>query len=312
MKPKLFISHAWEDESDFVEPLATALRKEGFDIWYDKFSLKLGDSLLEKIGEGLRQADFGVVVLSPSFFKMKWPRSELSGLVALETAEHKVVLPIWKDVNHDEVLGYSPVLGDRVAVLASVGIPRVVDEIKRAIGIPDSDKLSQSKLGTDDPNTVQLALAQARAICHCTATGEVMLLSSTLSGDYVYRCSRCKRRQSSNLPNKFFMMVGKGLSLAATPCAAAHSSGDTPQRPGSTLSTTSRKASFVSLPLRQPATVMLPHDGPTLRSRPKRRNFRRHQFPASRKFPLALVLASIAWQARPPTKPADSSGALKV
>jgi len=67
---RLFISHASEDKKDFVEPLAEALRQV-YDVWYDKYVLRLGDSLLRKINEGLASCDFGVVVLSPHFFAKK-------------------------------------------------------------------------------------------------------------------------------------------------------------------------------------------------------------------------------------------------
>jgi hypothetical protein len=41
----VFISHASEDKEAFVEPLATELRKRGLKVWFDKFELKVGDSL---------------------------------------------------------------------------------------------------------------------------------------------------------------------------------------------------------------------------------------------------------------------------
>ena len=68
---RLFICYVWEDKDDFVEPLAHALQNAGFEVWYDKFQLTLGDSLFQKIGEGLNSADFGVVVLSNPFFGKK-------------------------------------------------------------------------------------------------------------------------------------------------------------------------------------------------------------------------------------------------
>ncbi len=40
-----FLSHASEDKSTFVEPLAHELTKLGLEVWYDRFSLRVGDSL---------------------------------------------------------------------------------------------------------------------------------------------------------------------------------------------------------------------------------------------------------------------------
>ncbi len=64
----VFISHASEDKDNFVAPLALALRQEHIEVWYDDFSLSLGDSLRESIDKGLAQSRFGIVVFSHSFF----------------------------------------------------------------------------------------------------------------------------------------------------------------------------------------------------------------------------------------------------
>jgi TIR domain len=65
----LFVCHASEDRDDFVRPLAEALRKEYEKVWYSEYELTLGDSLLEKIDQGLASCDFGIVVLSKPFLR---------------------------------------------------------------------------------------------------------------------------------------------------------------------------------------------------------------------------------------------------
>lgn len=130
---KLFISHASEDKEDFVRPLVMALRDAGFAVWYDEYELTMGDSLLRKIGEGLRTSDFGVVVLSPSFFRKKWPQAELDGLFALETDERKIILPVWKDVSEGDVKAFSPILAGRLGSRSEHGVGSVVEDIERAV-----------------------------------------------------------------------------------------------------------------------------------------------------------------------------------
>lgn len=130
---KLFISHASEDKADFVEPLVAALQAAGFEVWYDKYELTMGDSLLQKISQGLRECDFGVVVLSPDFFKKKWTQAELDGLFAIESTERKVILPIWKDVTVEDVVAFSPILAGRLGAPTSGGVDAVVAEIQRAV-----------------------------------------------------------------------------------------------------------------------------------------------------------------------------------
>jgi hypothetical protein len=111
-----FISHASEDKEDFVRPLADALISEGCSVWYDEHQLKVGDSLRKKIDTGLKSSKFGIVVLSENFFRKNWPEYELNGLVARELRGTKVILPIWHKVTRDEVLNFSPILADKLAL----------------------------------------------------------------------------------------------------------------------------------------------------------------------------------------------------
>ncbi|MER9619383.1 toll/interleukin-1 receptor domain-containing protein [Mesorhizobium sp. M0207] len=104
----VFISHASEDKEAFVEPLVIALRSLGLQVWYDKFTLKLGDSLSQSIDLGLVQSEYGIVVISPAFLSKPWPAYELAGLVTREIGARKVILPIWHHVTRDDVLNRSP------------------------------------------------------------------------------------------------------------------------------------------------------------------------------------------------------------
>jgi len=116
----VFISHASQDKDSLVRPLAKELTEMGFDVWYDESTLKVGDSLREKIDQGLSSSRYGVVVLSESFFAKNWPQYELNGLVAREMHGGKVILPIWHKVSKDEVLSFSPTLADKVALNTSI------------------------------------------------------------------------------------------------------------------------------------------------------------------------------------------------
>lgn len=124
-----FICHASEDKVDFVTPLANELIRESVKVWYDKFSLKLGDSLREKIDEGLRDSRYGIVILSKAFFSKDWPKKELDGLISKEVDGKKVILPIWHGVSRDEVAKYSLILSGRVASKSSEGLAVVVSDI---------------------------------------------------------------------------------------------------------------------------------------------------------------------------------------
>ena len=123
----VFISHAGEDKEEVVRPLAQALGARGVSVWFDELVLKIGDSLRRTIDLGLMRSRFGVVVLSPAFFGKGWPNYELDGLVTREVAgSQQIILPIWHNVTHDDVMKYSPSLAGRLARSTS---DRSIDEI---------------------------------------------------------------------------------------------------------------------------------------------------------------------------------------
>lgn len=124
-----FISHATEDKDSFVRELAQKLIEEEVRIWYDEFTLRVGDSLRQSIDKGLSESQYGIVVLSPSFFAKDWPQKELNGLVVRERHGDKVILPVWLNVNKDDVARYSPPLADLLAVKAEEGMHKVIAEL---------------------------------------------------------------------------------------------------------------------------------------------------------------------------------------
>lgn len=119
-KYDLFISHASEDKEEFVRPLAETLEQLGIKVWYDEFTLKVGDSLRKTIDHGLVNSTFGTVILSSSFFSKNWPQYELDAMVAIEMEGHKMILPIWHKVTKTEVINFSPSLADKVALNTSI------------------------------------------------------------------------------------------------------------------------------------------------------------------------------------------------
>jgi len=125
----VFISHASEDKEAVALPLSKGLQDVGVSVWLDSQELKIGDSLREKIDEGLAESEFGIVIISPAFLAKEWPKKELNGLFALEEEGHKVILPVWYNVNKKQIAGYSPILADRLACNWENGVERVVKEI---------------------------------------------------------------------------------------------------------------------------------------------------------------------------------------
>lgn len=139
----IFISHASEDKATVARPLTTALIRAGVRVWLDEHELFVGDSLSEKIDEGLSQCRFGVVILSPAFFAKHWPKKELAGLRAKEEEGQKVILPIWHDLDKTTVRNFSPILADVLAASTEHGTEGVTEMLLNVIFAPMSDSPSR-------------------------------------------------------------------------------------------------------------------------------------------------------------------------
>lgn len=119
---QIFISHASEDKSAVALPLKAALEREGLHVWLDQAELKLGESVPGKIGEGLRDAQFVVAVLSRDFLRKPWPRREIES--ALDR-----VLPVLHGLTSEEVSAEAPLVGSLKSVSWEAGEAAVVTAI---------------------------------------------------------------------------------------------------------------------------------------------------------------------------------------
>jgi TIR domain len=188
-----FISHASEDKDSFARPLYQRLQKLGLKIWLDEFTLTIGDSLRRSIDAGLANSRYGIVVISPSFLQKEWPQRELDGLVAKEIDGVKVILPVWHQLNANQVRKYSPTLADRLAATSSEGVERVATRLFEAIQ-KNAPAWSVVKTigssGSSRGNTLYCARCGATPgiVSQCPHYGSHNFVSSSGANVYCVRC----------------------------------------------------------------------------------------------------------------------------
>ncbi|MBQ9199064.1 MAG: toll/interleukin-1 receptor domain-containing protein [Lachnospiraceae bacterium] len=91
----VFLSHANADKIAYVEDLKKSFDKLGISVFYDKDSLKWGDNWKNRIFEGLENCNYGVIVISESFFGREWTEKELKTLLSRQNKSgQKIILPI--------------------------------------------------------------------------------------------------------------------------------------------------------------------------------------------------------------------------
>lgn len=89
--PKVFISYSYQDK-EFVHKLVKDLAAEGINPWFDDLEIRPGDSLIEKISDGIRQSDYILVVLSENSLQSKWVQEEIKMAFQKNSAGAKRVL----------------------------------------------------------------------------------------------------------------------------------------------------------------------------------------------------------------------------
>jgi TIR domain len=101
----IFISYSHQDW-EIADRLAADLRDANLSATYDKWMLRVGDSILEKVASVVSEAAYVIVLLSPWSVESNWVKKELSLAMASEVSKGGVtVLPaVIKDCNIPSML----------------------------------------------------------------------------------------------------------------------------------------------------------------------------------------------------------------
>jgi len=94
MNPKVFVSHASEDKDKFVEEFTRKLIGDGIDAWLDTWEMKPGDSIVDKIFEGIKNANAILIVLSNTSVQKSWVREELNAGFVKRIKDKTKLIPI--------------------------------------------------------------------------------------------------------------------------------------------------------------------------------------------------------------------------
>jgi len=94
---RVFISHNWKDK-EVARQIAKDLTARGIGVWLDEAEIRLGDSLIEKIREGIDNVEYLLVLLSSASVDSQWVRKEVDTAMNQEIEGKRVkVLPVLLD-----------------------------------------------------------------------------------------------------------------------------------------------------------------------------------------------------------------------
>jgi DNA-binding MarR family transcriptional regulator len=96
-KRVVFLSHSSKDKP-FIRKLATDLTEQGVTVWLDEQNIHVGDSIPERIAQGLAESDYFLIALSAASVDSEWVKHELNNALVNEIARRKVtILPVRLD-----------------------------------------------------------------------------------------------------------------------------------------------------------------------------------------------------------------------
>ncbi len=120
MSRDVFVCHASEDRASVVTPLVKAFDQNEISYWLDEAEIRWGDSITQKVNEGLSVSRFVIVVLSAAFLSKNWPQRELNAILNIEASTGEVkTLPliVGDQGTKTEIINKLPLLNDKKHLL---------------------------------------------------------------------------------------------------------------------------------------------------------------------------------------------------
>lgn len=93
MNTSVFLSHNHKDK-EFVRRLARDIECHGIRVWIDEAEMNIGDSLVQKIREGIDNVDYFAVVLSSNSIDAPWVKNELDVAMNYQIEGKLKILPM--------------------------------------------------------------------------------------------------------------------------------------------------------------------------------------------------------------------------
>jgi hypothetical protein len=108
----VFLSYSSDDREAIIVPFLETATKKGINAWCDFHEIIWGDSIVEKIHEGMSSSSAIIAFISHSYLRKPWPLKELRASLAKQLSGGPTVLPVLLGVSVEERNEELPFLSD--------------------------------------------------------------------------------------------------------------------------------------------------------------------------------------------------------
>lgn len=169
--PRVFLSYAFEDRG-LAEMVATGLQAQGIETWWAEWAIRAGDSLRQKIDEGLSNCTHFVVLLTPTAIDKPWVNQEMDAGLVRKIRDRCKFIPLRHGLR-SELL--PPLLSGLLSPeidAAGANLQQLINDIH---GISRKPALGPAPAVTQEPRTGYSPAATAVARVFVTATKNATL-----------------------------------------------------------------------------------------------------------------------------------------
>lgn len=104
-QPKVFLSHSSKDK-EIIDKIFAEFQKSEIRAWYDKYEIEAGDSITEKINDGLDSSSLGIICISNNFLNSSsgWTKAELNYFIQrrMRNPEKQFII-VNLDISHSDL-----------------------------------------------------------------------------------------------------------------------------------------------------------------------------------------------------------------
>ncbi len=89
----MFISHSSKDKKE-IEEVLPYINAINLPVWFDKYNIDVGESIVEKVEEGLQNSKAVIFWITKNFINSKWCKKEMQVFIRRMIEENILIISI--------------------------------------------------------------------------------------------------------------------------------------------------------------------------------------------------------------------------